>query len=178
MCVSVCTSVCARGISATLLCSFVWVSCRSESHGSSASCKKTPPKPKNPRRGNGSDKACVIRLVVQKQTLHQTPRSPKIAEPFFPPKKFYWVSVAGRAIGLFVFSFVLFINIHMELIHRAYACPLESDLVSWVKLHPYSVVTFWKCLLKKESTFLQPVALLLGTGVCTLPRLGPHSNTK
>lgn len=86
--------------------------------------------------------------------------------------------MVGRAIGLFVCLFVLFINIPMELIHRASACPLELDLVSWVKLHPYSVAARWKYLLKKESTLLlAPVALLLGTGVCTLPRIVPQNNT-
>lgn len=88
---------------------------------------------------------------------------------------FLGVSMVERAIGLFVCLFVLFINIPMELTHRASACPLESDLVSWVKLHPYSVAACWKCLLKKESTFLLPLA---GAGVCTLPRILPHNNTK
>lgn len=46
--------------------------------------------------------------------------------------------MVGSAICLFVCLFVLFIAIPMELIRRASACPLEPDLVSWAKPHPYS----------------------------------------
>lgn len=79
---------------------------------------------------------------------------------------------------MFACLLVLFIPIPMELIPRASACPLESDLVSWVKRHPSSVAALWKCLLKKESTRLQLAVLLLETGVCSPPRILPHRSTK
>lgn len=95
MCVSVCTSVCTRGISATLLCSFGWVSCRSQFHGSSASCQKTKsPNQKTPEVETALLKPVSYGLLCKNKHCTEHLEAPKL--PNSALTKEIWLSFYGR----------------------------------------------------------------------------------